>query len=394
MNRLLAAFLLLLAVASPAAAQVIVNTITKDIVPLKKTDEVRLIRAESSHGAPRSVPLEKGQSLALGDAIESVSGEILVELRCADGARFSVSRRFKVVIVAPAKAKCALDLLGKLEVLAKKPTEVNAGGVRMGSEGTEYSVWARTEQAGTRLVVFDGKVRVELPKSPLIQAGSFLNLAKRQARETGALQEQDIKETADVLARVDFAKALENGLRPVQPLALLKQLLKLHAAVLRAPSDSEARHSLTRVQLENRIFDCAASNPSCAGLESEDDLRRQGIDFRGQESQAQLMQRRLEQDAKEKAAGRIPPSAYNDLLMSQPGEVGKALKAAEEAGEASSRHYCNFAECEARAAENSKNEELQRSAIEHARKGLQLAQKDRLLLGDEYAKCQRIAQGP
>ncbi len=238
----------------PAAAAVTVSALVRDLGPLRETTDVRCFRAATFAAEPR---VFLGMVLERGDRLAGVSGAMVVELACGDAAKRRLSGAFDV-IVDEASAGCVLDLKeGDLDVLADTATKVNAGGVVLGNEGTQYALRVGPDGAGLDVLVFDGKVKAWAPKkkekvesgrSLRIEAGAVLG-SKRD------LKEKDIWPSAGVYARADIGWALARKVVIPDATAAYERMTKLHYDVLRRPHDRGARLALAEAQEEYGIQD-------------------------------------------------------------------------------------------------------------------------------------------
>jgi hypothetical protein len=225
-----------------------ITAIVLDAKQISRTEEVRLVRV----GTTTKEPLTVGAKMNLGDSLESASGKILVELRCANGTMYTFRDIFRIAIVPPSKTGCAINVLsGGLDVLTDRPTEVNAGGIHLGTEGTAYSVTVNLEGTAmrSRLAVFEGRASVS-DAEPVGQ-GEVLEISKG-ARQRGTVNPQrDVLPTASTFAQLDVAHAqgVEVGSEA------LKSLTALHAQVLTTPNDREQRIELARAQKFYRVQD-------------------------------------------------------------------------------------------------------------------------------------------
>jgi hypothetical protein len=117
-------------------------------------------------GAERLEPMTAGRELVPGDIVLVPVDSVLVELSCTVASRTSTHRLrspFRVMIDVPMDSACATSVLsGEMNVLAESPTQTTAGGVVLGSTGTQYAVEVRRTEAGVmrKLTVFDGRLRV------------------------------------------------------------------------------------------------------------------------------------------------------------------------------------------------------------------------------------------
>lgn len=235
-------------VAGPAE----ITAIVINLKQLQRTEDVQLIRAAST----AREPLVLGAKLELGDSLEGLSGKTVVELKCLNGTIYTFRNHFRVVLVPPSQAGCAVDVLnGGLDVLADRPTEVNSGGVRLGSEGTVYSVTVNSSAGSARLriAVLEGQVKIS-GDEPIGQ-GAVLAIREKDRSRSQIDPAQDILPLAATFARLDVARA-ENAERDSEAFRTLKVL---HAQVLTMPEDPERRIALARAQLHYGVQNGNAS---------------------------------------------------------------------------------------------------------------------------------------
>lgn len=246
-------FLCALWLAGPVAADPAeITAIVVNFKQLQRTEDVQLIRAAST----ARVPLVLGVKLELGDSLESLSGKPVVELKCPNGTIYTFRNKFRIVLVPPSQAGCAVNLLsGSLDVLADQPTEVNAGGARLGSEGTVYSVTVDSSAGAARLriAVFEGRVKIS-GDEPIGQ-GAVLAIQEKDRSRSPIDPAQDILPLAATFARLDVARA-QNAEAVAEAFRTLKGL---HVQVLTMPDDREPRIALARAQLDYGIQNGNAS---------------------------------------------------------------------------------------------------------------------------------------
>lgn len=239
----LPSFLCTLWLAGPLAADPAeITAIVVDLKQLQQTEDVHLIRAASTV----RVPLVLGVKLELGDSLENLSGKPVVELKCPNGTIYTFRNKFRVVLIPPSQAGCAVDVLsGSLDVLADQPTEVNAGGVRLGSEGTVYSVTVDSSAGAQRLRVAVFEDEVKIPGEEPIGQGAALTITTKSRRRSPIDRFKDVFPLAASFARLDVARA-RNAERASKAFQLLKER---HAEVLTMPDNREHRIALARTQL-------------------------------------------------------------------------------------------------------------------------------------------------
>lgn len=284
--RLLSA--LAVAVASPAWPQAAITSLAEGETPLQESTDLRLERFADFTEITR---LTLGEDLDIGDLLKSVSGATDVELTCGESSLLRFSGGFRVVINPPGETDCAVNLLsGQLDVLTDAPTEVRAGGLVLGSEGTQYAITLERDANGPResVVVFDGKLslagrtrdnRQIDGESWQVETGQTWNWDGRQAN-WGQVKASDLARAAQVYARFDLAKSKSiRGTSPsIDPAVSRSQLEALHTKVLSQPADEGSRAALAKAQLELEIDQAAVYNLKRVQLDDDTKLRAHQID--------------------------------------------------------------------------------------------------------------------
>jgi hypothetical protein len=230
------------------AAQAEVTEIVKDLRSIQKSDEVQITRASNFKKEPMSI----GAKLDVGDSFKNTSGKPVVELKCLDGTIYIFREKFEVVLITPIKAGCAVDVSkGSLNVLADRPTEVNVGGVHLGSEGTSYwvDVDSSAKVAQRHIAAFEG--RVTIAGAEAISQGTTLTIKKNNWSRGKIDINNDVQPTAIALARLDAARVRNREISQ-QAFSVLKEN---HAAVLVAPDNHDQRLALVQSQLYYGIQD-------------------------------------------------------------------------------------------------------------------------------------------
>jgi polyisoprenoid-binding protein YceI len=228
------------------ADQAEVTAIVLGLKQVRKTEDVQLIRVATA----AKEPLTLGARIEIGDSLKSISGKPVVELKCPNGTVYVFREKFEVVLIPPTKASCAIDVRkGSLGILADSPTEINSGGVHLGSEGTVYSVSVDHSEvsAQLRIAVFEGKVKL-LGENPISQGTTFTINGKIPSLSQ-LNEERDVLPVAAALARVDAARARSS----VDEQKIFQALVERHALVLIAPEDREVRLALARAQSQYGI---------------------------------------------------------------------------------------------------------------------------------------------
>ena len=214
-------------------------------------------------------------TLEAGDLIWALDPNVLVEIECASNGRtpFRFSNGFRVVVLPPRQeVPCVLQLLaGGVDVRTEEVTEINAGGIVLGSKGTQYAVRLhRTEQGAVcDGVVFDDELEVKVPAREVMtltsNSGWTYNLGTGRGQR-GAITEQAFERSAAIATVFDLTRLNAGAAGPPEARKQLEQqLFALHVAVLKAPADKEARAELGRTQQRFGILDGARYNLTRAG---------------------------------------------------------------------------------------------------------------------------------
>lgn len=271
---------LVLAPCRPAAAQAEVSALARGTDPVETTDDLRISRF-ADFSEETSVSL--GTRLDMGDLMTSVGGGTDVELTCGEATLLRFSGGFRVQINPPGEVDCAVDFLtGTLDVLTDLPTEVNSGGVTLGSEGTQYAVEITLVDAQTEpsVQVFDGRVNVRSRAGEQrIDTGATWRLARGRA-DWGRVGDAEAERAADRYARFDIAKSVAQG-RSIDDRAATRAKLKaLHRDVLMKPDDTGKRAELAREQIKYGGNRQATYNLRRARLTTPEQLEVYSIDPR------------------------------------------------------------------------------------------------------------------
>jgi len=219
--------------------------------------------------------------------LSSVSGDVDLELTCPGGSLLRFTGGFRVMIDTPAEGTdCAVNFLsGTLDVLTDQPTEVNAGGVVLGSEGTQYSVELTrgAEGADWKCTVYDGRVRWRMPQieARWVDTGTELRAAGPRLTAAGMTEApiagQELSQAAVRYARFDVVKSRARGLQVTDPQAAVRELSKLHLDVLTRPADIGFRVELAKKQIDYQVPQ-AKYNLNRAGIRTEQEMRLYQID--------------------------------------------------------------------------------------------------------------------
>ncbi len=289
----LSALCLLLATAAWPQAEI--TSLAAGDTPLEGSSDLRLERFADFAEVEL---LSLGDKLEIGDLLSSISSETAIELSCGETSLLRFSGRFRVLINPPGETDCAVNLLGgQLDVLTDAPTEVRAGGMVLGSEGTQYAVrLERDPQGGVQenVTVFDGKLWVRgrdrdnqriSAEIRQIETGETWGWDGKESSR-GKLNKTHSQRAAKVYARLDLAKSYFAEEIPGSPGTTargdiqqkIEQLKALHANVLSKPDDPSGRAELAKTQLDLKIGKAAIYNLKRAEIDDEVKLRSYRID--------------------------------------------------------------------------------------------------------------------
>jgi hypothetical protein len=340
---LLSALLFLLPV--PAASQARIES----IIP----SEARI--AVARLGADGGVRPEVGMLLEPGDMLTSSADSVFIELGCGEEGQtntYMIASPFRVLIDVPTMASCHVNMLsGLTEVVAEAPTETTAGGVTLGSTGTQYAVEVRRDGDALVLncIAYDGTVRVLARPDLMIAAGAKLVWYGERGVEQAPNTRQDLERSAVTYARFDLATAQKQNVAIQDPAAALLQLSALHYQVLANPADTARRVELAKEQIRYRVSDQAVYNLNRVDVRDEAALRRYEIDpavvrgarLRPGRDPAEL--RVSGQVTRAAAVAAAAPTTDSDLRLIAAGRVDDAIANVEvriRTGSANSRdHY-------------------------------------------------------
>lgn len=296
------AALLLAAAARPALPQAEVTALAHGLDPVDATTEVTCTRFASFEDEDQ---VAVGMALEPGDLLASSSDDVGLELTCAQGSVLRFSGSFRVLIDVPGEgADCAVNFLsGTLDVITDQPTEVAAGGVVLGSEGTQFAVVVerRDGQAHQRCSVYEGRVAWASPGSgrQWLAGGSRLDLT-RERFETVKVDPTELGRVAERYARFDVAGSRAAGLRSADPEAAAREMASLHREVLEDPADSDRRAQLANALIDLRRVDQAGYHLERAGSQGSRELEKAQERFRAEVER----QRRLEVETTKPAGQR------------------------------------------------------------------------------------------
>ena len=242
--------------------------------PADRTSKIRCTRFASASEEPE---VYVGMELGTDDLLVSQGDEVELELTCPDGSVLFFSGIFQAVIQLPDTTDCAIELLrGNLDVLTRHPTQVNVGGIVMGSVGTQYRVHlAEGESAIPQLLVYDGRLKIATPEAlPLVLSEGTSWEADGTQRE---ITDREISITAGLYTRFDIAQAQRNGVDLEDFQEEAATLEKLHADVLRYPQVAAYRVDLAKTQdrlgaQSRAIFNLEQVNvpPQAIGIKSQE----------------------------------------------------------------------------------------------------------------------------
>lgn len=292
-------------------AQVRVRSLSIGEDPVVETSEVFYFPFADAGGERKVVV---GLALEAGDLLSGRSGDAVAGLDCG-GSTAVLSGEFRVLIKGAEGESCVLDLLsGSLDVLADAPTEINVGGVVLGTEGTAYSVWPTRidTEPRTYLCVYDGNVSVRNARGPTsinsVDQGMGVLLWRQEAKTLPPRAfERQSEQSAQAYAREALARYAQGEGRddPMPPARdAYEQLYELYRAVLRDAEAPEPRVELAKALIRYGEAGKAAYQLRQAGVVDEESLERHRIDPR-------VLRRRLTD--REREGSRQPPRGSGDV---------------------------------------------------------------------------------
>lgn len=264
---------------SPAATQVTVTNLSRDLEVLTETADVRCTLFASFEEAGVVV----GMQLEPGDLLASASGDVDLELTCPNGSLLRFSGSFRVLINPPEEGSdCAVNFLsGTLDVLTDQPTEVNAGGIVLGTEGTQYSVELIRGEQGVEEAcsVYDGRVkwRTREVETQWLDGGRRLDWNRGQYSED-EVGDAELNRVARRQARFDASKSMRGGGLAEDPKAMAERLARLHYDVLTRPGDIDRRVELAKAQIDYQISGQATYHLGRAGIRTDEQMKSHQID--------------------------------------------------------------------------------------------------------------------
>jgi hypothetical protein len=335
-----------------------------------------------------------GMDLVPGDLVSSSVEGVSLSLRCTgEGGdnTYDLASPFRVLIDVPSDAPCHINLLsGTTEVTAEAPSETSAGGVTLGSTGTEYAVEVRRDSDTLvfRCSIFTDSVSVVSGSSLIARAGSRLIWNRGGTFDLARISPEQLKESAAFRARFDLAAAQEKGTDPEDSGATFQRLQTLHYQVLEDPTSAEKSVELAKALLEIQLPEQASYNLRKANIRSDAILRNYQID-------PNVLRSIPRTSARPSVVTRYPvsvlqpPAAADPLQLVERGQVGEAiaiLKRRVEAGSATSRDYFTLAKAYGQQGEGSQaRANAGRALVLHARDGL-LSSADLRELGELIAR--------
>jgi hypothetical protein len=257
----------ILAIPVAARGQAVVRAVIVDRKSVSETDRVHLSRFADLTETTR---IAVNTPLDVGDLIWALGPGVLVEIECSSKGRtpFRLSNGFRAVVLPPRPdVPCVLQLLaGGVDVRTDETTEINAGGIVLGSKGTQYAVRLRRTGDGAVCdgVVVDGDLSVRPPSLKMRELTGnnswTYDLAASRGRR-GAISEQMVQQSAAIATVFDLTRlsAVATG-SPAAQEQMAEQLFALHSAVLRAPANQDVRAELGKTQEKLGIMDGARYN--------------------------------------------------------------------------------------------------------------------------------------
>jgi tetratricopeptide (TPR) repeat protein len=221
-----------------------------------------------------------------GDLLQGLAVDQFVELECPAESNnvYRIASPFRIMINVASAPPCDLNMMaGGLDVMAEEPTRVTTGGVGLRSVGTQYAVRLGQSDGdfGVELLVYDGVVRVAADTLYQIVAGRRYFVGARLAPMS--IREQDVRQSANVYATFDVARAKSAGLRFEDELTATEELANMHFQVLSYPDNAAARVNLAEAQVNYGLTNQALFNLKRGGVTDEATLREYDIDPNGLE---------------------------------------------------------------------------------------------------------------
>jgi hypothetical protein len=333
---------LLLLLPMPAASQARIEAI------IPSAERIAVARL----GADGGVRPEVGMQLEPGDMLISSADSAFIELSCGEEGQtntYIITSPFRILIDVPTMASCHVNMLsGLTEVVAEAPTETTAGGVTLGSTGTQYAVELRRDGDARVLncIAYDGTVRVLTRPDLMVAGGAKLLWYGERGVEQVPNTRQDLERSAATYARLDLATAQRQSVAIQDPASALRELSALHYRVLANPADTAPRVELAKEQIRYRVSDRAVYNLNRVGIRDEAALRRYEIDpavVRGARPRPGRDSAELRVSGQVGGAVSPPvPTTDSDLRLIASGRLDDAIANVEvrvRTGNASSRDY-------------------------------------------------------
>lgn len=263
----------ILAAPVAAGAQAVVRTVIVGERSVPETGRVHLSRFAD---LTEQNMIAVGTALQVGDLFTTAAPDanVLLEIGCpADGRTvFRFSGAFRVVVLPPRPdVPCVLQMLGGgVDVMAEEPTEINVGGVVLGSRGTQYAVHLRRTEEGPVCegVVYENDlmIRTRLKEIPLATSRSWVYKFATGTGAQAGIPEGMLRQSAMIATRFDVARLRGDKAATAPEIERQEaELLALHIEVLRAPANKDARLRLGTRQETVGSLDSARYNLERAG---------------------------------------------------------------------------------------------------------------------------------
>lgn len=196
-----------------------------------------------------------GRALDPGDQLLNLDDGAIVEIVCPAGSEIKLHGQFHTIVQPSGTDRdCVFNLLaGNADVLATKPTELQAGETIMGSVSTQYGmhVWRDDRDLNVECTVFEGDAVVRYGdrwRFDLSDSSKANWAVGRIEPDLARVTTADIDATSMVYARADLARLQRRGETPADPQALLRDLNATYAQVLTRPKDVPSRVQMAELQ--------------------------------------------------------------------------------------------------------------------------------------------------
>jgi len=360
-------------IAAPIAAnaQAVVRTIIVGERPVRDTEAIHLSRF-ADFAVQKKIAVDT--ALQVGDLITTAAPDtnILLEIGCPANGRtlFRFSGAFRVVVLPPrADVPCVLQLLaGGVDVMAEEPTEINAGGVVLGSKGTQYAVHLRRTESGPVCegVVYENDllIRTTQKEIPLSTSRSWVFNFATATGQQGDIPEGLLRQSAVIASRFDVARLRDAAVAKPVPAAEIErqesELVALHMEVLKAPANKDARLRLGTKQETVGSLASARYNLQRVGREL---IRKDALDSKGPAPQTEASVAKPAASSKTEAAVTKAPGVSSSMKSTamtraadpatralelirggKPAEAVTLLKPRVDASSATARDYYALAE--------------------------------------------------